>query len=72
MCRYLCIIHPLDFLGSEAGNHRDRFYPFYGFVRKNTKHLKKSLGMPLYKGGERGLSVWQDLTETYQTLNLDT
>ena len=24
--------------------------------------------MPLYKGGERGLSVWQDLTDTYQTL----
>ena len=23
--------------------------------------------MPLYKGGERGLSVWQHLTDTYQT-----
>jgi hypothetical protein len=37
------------------------------FVRKNTKHLTLSLGMPLYKGGERGLSVWQHLTDTYQT-----
>ena len=24
--------------------------------------------MPLYKGEEGGLSVWQDLTDTYQTL----
>ncbi len=53
-----------------AGTNPNSF--FYEFVQKNTKHLKKSFGMPLYKGEKTMVSVWRHLTDTYQTLNLDT
>jgi hypothetical protein len=41
--------------GESLGQAFDSF--LHEFASKNTKHLKKSLGMPLYKGGEGELSV---------------